>query len=161
MDNEQFEQQMYEEMGELEGEQSEDQEGDRLLTQQEFQEACGYPEQEEKHNQHTFISKSLSFEEPEKVTFMTEFELGRPLFSLRFLLDIEDICKYYLDEIAKGYKIDNKISTYFREKINNYCASGMSNKGFLQNLNVTKKMDTTRQRVKAFPEMKGGRKIRT
>ncbi len=160
METEEFEQQMYDEMQDSGMEQLEDQEDDRLQSQYDFQSTYGSPEPKEQFNQHSFLSNSLMFDQPEKVTFMTESELGRPLFSLRFLLDIEDIAKYYLDDIALDLGIYNKIALYFREKITNYCSSGMSNKGFVQNLNVTKKMDTVRQRIRNLPEVKGGKQIR-
>ncbi len=157
MNSEDFEQQMHEEMQQLELDNSQDMEDDRMLSQQEFQESYGAPEPEERHNQHKFISDSLNFSEPEKVTYMSESELGNPLFTLRFLLDIEDICKYYLDDMCKGLNSPNKIALYFREKIINMSSSGMSNKGFIQNLNVTKKMEATRQRLRERESVKGGK----
>lgn len=145
---EDYEQEMIEEMKELQEDELEEQTEDDMLNRQTWQEAYGVPEPEEKVNQHTFLKDSLSFADPEKVTFLNQYELGRPLFNLRFLLDIEDICKYYLDELAKKYGEENKIADYFREKINNICSSGMSNDGFVQNLNVSKKIDVKRRRIK-------------
>lgn len=150
-----FEREMEEEMEENQLDSSEEMQSDNALSQYEVSQAYGSPEPEEKHNQHTFLATSLYFNEPEKVTFMSESELGVPLFNLRFLLDIEDIAKYYLDDTAKDLELRNKIADYFREKINNICSSGMSNKGFVQNLNVTKRMDTTRHRIRSN-RMKGG-----
>lgn len=163
MDKDQFEQAMYDELKGLETDEAEETQEGQYLNQQEMQEAYGYPEPEEKQNQHAFLANSLKEKNPEKVTFMTESELGTPLFNLRFLLDIEDICKYYLDDIVvelklKDSTISNKISAYFREKIVNISDSGMSNKGFVQNLNVTKKMESTRERIKNLGEVKGGKR---
>lgn len=158
MNNEEFEKAMYEEMQGLQEDEVEDTQQDQFLNQQEFQEAYGSPEPEQKYNQHAFLANSLVFDSPEKVTFMSESELGTPLFNLRFLLDIEDISKYYLDKMAGELEITNKIAEYFREKIKNISDSGMSNKGFVQNLNVTKKMEATRQRVRNLPDVKGGKK---
>jgi len=158
MNKEEFEQAMYEEMKGLEADDTEESQENEQLTRQEFQDSYGYPEAEEKINQHTFLANSLKLDQPEKVTFMTESELGTPLFNLRFLLDIEDICRYYLDDIAEELKLQNKISLYFREKIVNISESGMSNKGFVQNLNVTKKMESTRERIKNLGAVKGGKK---
>lgn len=153
-----FKQQMEEEMENSETEDTADQQQEQMLNQQEFQEAYGVPEPEQQFNQHAFLAKSLEFGESEKVTYLGESELGRPLFNIRFLLDIEDIAHYYLDKMAKDYGCENKIAQYFREKINNVCASGMSNKGFVQNLNVTRRMDATRKRIKNLTGMKGGEK---
>jgi hypothetical protein len=151
MNQEEFEQQMIQDMEDLKEDEMDDQLDDQMLAQEEWKEAYGVPEPEEKHNQHTFLARSLDIPSSEKVTFLTESELGRPLFSIRFLLDIEDIAKYYLDDMAKSLGLVNEIAIYFREKITNVCNSGMSNKGFVQNLNVTKKMDATRQRVRDIP----------
>ncbi len=128
-------------------------EEERFLQSQELQEGYGYPQAEEKHNPHSFLHKA-TFEMPDtiKTTFLTEEELGRPLFSMRFLLDMEDIAKHYLDPLAKKYpgkdeEMGNKISNYFFMKALNMSDSGMSNQGFAMNLNVTRKMDTVRKRV--------------
>lgn len=151
-----FEQEMQEEMEDLTEEQQEDSIEDSEISRREIQEAYGYPEAEPTFNQHTFLANSIKEKETEKVTFLQVEELGRPLFSVRFMLDIEDIARHYLDEITLELGLDNKIAKYFREKINNVCSSGMSNKGFIQNMNVTRKMDTTRKRVKPPIEVKGG-----
>lgn len=154
---EEFEQQMMDEMQEAESEKMEDSTEDQMYSNKEFQEAYGVPEPEQQFNQHTFLANSLDRDASEKVTFLHESELGRPLFNVRFLLDIEDITKYYLDEIAKKLGVENEIAKYFREKINNVCSSGMSNKGFVQNLNVTRKMDTRKERIKNLQQGKGGK----
>ncbi len=156
MNQQEYQQQMLEEMEDLQEEQALDQFDDQMQNQREWQEAYGSPEPEQQHNQHTFLANSLDFQEPEKVTWLGESELGRPLFNVRFLLDIEDIAHYYLDEEAKKLGVKNEIAAYFREKIKNICDSGMSNKGFVQNLNVTRRMDSTRQRIKNLePKQKG------
>ena len=90
MDTQNYEQEMLEEMQDLQAEDMADQSEDSMLNQQNWQEAYGVPEPEEKVNQHTFLKESLSFDDPEKVTFLNQYELGRPLFNIRFLLDIED-----------------------------------------------------------------------
>jgi len=154
---EDYEQEMLQEMKDLQEEDLAEQSEDSMMNQQSWQEAYGVPEPEEKVNQHTFLKESLSFQDPEKVTYLDTYELGRPLFNLRFLLDIEDICKYYLDELAKKYNQENGISEYFREKINNICASGMSKDGFVQGLNVSKRIDVKRQRIKNLQPIKGGK----
>ncbi len=157
MDTQEFEQEMMEEMQENNLDDAADSTEDSMLNSQNWQEAYGVPEPEERVNQHKFLKDSLELANPEKVTFMSESELGRPLFNLRFLLDIEDICKFYLDEMAEEFNVDNRISNYFREKINNICSSGMSNKGFVQNLNASRKIEVTRSRIKNLEPIKGGR----
>ena len=122
-------------------------EEDRIQRTQDIQEAYGYPTPDEKHNQHTFLSKAVESDNTIRVTYLDKEELGRPLFSVRFLLDMEDVAKHYLDSIAEKLKGTNTISTYFLMKALNITDSGMSKEGFAMNLNVTKKMDTTRRKL--------------
>ena len=133
---------------------------DNFDNNQDFSEAYGSPEPEEKHNQHTFLSKAIEAENTVRLTHLNEFELGRPMFNIRFLLDMEDISKFYLDELAKELGVDNKVSDYFKQKIQNITDSGMSKDGFAMNLNVTKKMDSIRQKVRVnnIENIKGGKK---
>jgi len=55
-----------------------------------------------------------------------------------------------------------KFADYFRQKILNITDSGMSKDGFAMNLNVTKKMDTIRKRVREnlIQNLQGGKKRR-
>ena len=139
----------------------EDSQEDQLDNTQDYHEAYGAPEPEEKYNQHTFLSKAVEKKDTLRVTNLNEFELGRPMFNIRFLLDMEDISKFYLDEMAKKLGITNKVAEYFRDKITNITDSGMSKDGFAMNLNVTKKMDTVRKKVRENPiENLQGRKKR-
>ncbi len=150
------------ELEDLQEEDSDDAQDDQLLNTKEFQEAYGSPEPEEKQNQHSFLHKA-AFDSSNtlRVTNLNEFELGRPMFNVRFLLDMEDIAKFYLDEMAKKLNTSNKVAEYFREKISNITDSGMSKDGFTANLNVTKKMDTIRKKVRVDPiENLQGRKKR-
>lgn len=152
-----------EEMQEFQEDASEEAQEDQLLNSQEFQEAYGSPEPEEKQNQHSFLHKSaFDSSDTTRVTNLNEFELGRPMFSVRFLLDMEDISKHYLDDMAKDNKIMNNIANYFRQKILNITDSGMSRDGFTALLNVTKKMDTTRKKVRIsnIENLQGGKKKR-
>ena len=158
MKPEEFEKRMNEEMQDVQEEDSAIQTEESMMNQQNWQEAYGVPEQEQSFNQHTFLANSLALESPEKVTFMSESELGRPLFNLRFLLDIEDICKYYLDDLSNELDLVNEIAKYFRAKIINISDSGMSHNGFVQNLNASRKIDVTRSRVRNLePQLKGGK----
>lgn len=155
---EEFEDQMNNEMEDIELDKLAEQQEQQMQNQSDYQEGYGINDAEQSFNQHTFLANSIEFDEPEKVTFLGESELGRPLFNVRFLLDIEDISKYYIDDMAKEYKCTNEIANYFRAKIANICSSGMSNKGFIQNLNVTRKMDSTKKRLKNLNLEKGGDK---
>jgi len=104
---------------------------------QEDIEDYGYPQADPVYNQHAIISKSIDNSETLKTTFLSSQELGRPLFSVRFMLDLQKIAEHQdLPRIAK----------YFEDKIRNITHSGMSNEGFVMNLAVTQKRDTTRKK---------------
>lgn len=148
---------MIEEMENIQLDEAQDQQDEQMVNSQEFQDSM-IPEPDMPFNQHTFLANSLDQENPEKVTFLSHSELGIPLFNMRFLQDIEDVCKHYLDGICKQYGVENKISQYFRAKIINIADSGMSNEGFIQNANITKKVDMTRTRRRNLDNLKGGSK---
>ena len=55
--------------------------------------------------------------------------------------------------------LQNGIAHYFGEKTENITASGLSNKGFAMNINVTRKMDATRKRTRdSIDNLQGGQK---
>lgn len=145
-------------------EMSEDQSEDQFLQNQELMSAYPAPEPEERMNAHTFLHKAAFGEvDTTKTTFLSESELGRPLFSVRFMLKMEDVAKYYLDSLIREFGLKpeeyNKIANYFKADVQNTTDSGMSNKGFSMNLNVTRRMDATRRRVKVKSDnLKGGKK---
>lgn len=150
---------MQEQMAELQEEQSEEAMEDQINIQEQMKELYDAPGIEEKQNAHSFLHKA-AFDSIDTVrtTWLSESELGRPLFSVRFLLDMEDIAKNYLDKASKQLGIKNRIANYFRQKIYNVTDSGMSNKGFAMNLNVTRKMQATKERIKNIePQLKGGK----
>ncbi len=156
---EQITPELLEEMEALQQEDAENQRQDGLVDDEAWKEAYGATEPEEKQNQHAFLSKALDSESPEKVTFLSQQELGNPHFSVRFLLDLEDISKFYLDEFQEKLGVPNKLAAYFRAKIDNICASGMSNEGFVQNMNISRKIDISRKRVRdeSLKNLKGGK----
>ncbi len=152
--------QMQEDLEEAE----EDKVEDQLELSQDMQELYGAPVESQQHNQHTFIHKAaFDSRDTIRTTFLTESELGRPLFSVRFLSDLNKIASYYLDPILIELKLDpkkyNGIANYFWEKNQNITNSGMSNKGFAMNLNVTQKKDMVRRRIKTIQQsnLKGGK----
>ena len=127
-----------EQVEEMEDEEEETKE-EAFDDQQELIEEYGSPDPEEKHNSHFIINKAIEKIDTVRTTYLTESELGRPLFSVRFLSDLhDDALRHNLDRITK----------YYWEKIQNITSSGMSNKGFVMNLNVTQKRDQTRRRVR-------------
>lgn len=154
---------------------------DKMILTQEQMEAYGYPEPEEKQSQHSFLHKAaFGTEDTIRTTYLSESELGRPLFNIRFLLDMEDIADHYLKGVVefinkakseeqqeegekpkeelKPIKVENKISRYFKMKAYNISDSGMSNQGFSMNLNVMRKLDMTRKRsIENLKNLQGGK----
>ncbi len=152
-------------MNEVEDQQmdhTEDSFDENQLLNQEYQGEYPVPEPEERINAAAFLNKAaFHSKDTVRTTFLHEGELGRPLFTVRFLMDMEDISNYYIDPLLKKYKekLDedtfNKISNYFWNKLQNITDSGMSNKGFISNLSVTRKMDATRTRTREPPQIQG------
>jgi len=141
-----------------------DSEEDRMNLSEEMQHLYGSPEPEEVLNQHAFLDKAtFKSNDTVRTTLLTDPELGRPLFSVRFLMDLKDLAKHYFDDMLTNLGMkpekDNKIAIYFENKIQNITESGMSRDGFAMNLNVTKKMDATRTKIKHNPieNLKGGK----
>ncbi len=138
---------------------------DSFLDQQEYMEAYGSPQAEEKLNQHAFLNKAVfNTLNTVKNSYFTEEELGRPLFNVRFLMDMEDIAKHYLDPFISLFEnedkpVENKISNYFLMKAYNISESGMSREGFAMNLNVMRQVQMTRKRERdPLENLKGGKK---
>ncbi len=140
---------------------------DSFLDQQEYMEAYGHPQPEEKINQHAFLNKAaFDTHNTIKTTYLTIEELGRPLFNVRFLMDMEDIAKHYLDPFISLFEeekekkvVENKIANYFLMKAYNISESGMSHEGFTMNLNVMRQVQMTRRRERnPLENLKGGKK---
>ncbi len=159
--NEFTDEQVQNAMDDMELDKGEDMDDDRNLSMQEgglWQQGDGPSEPEERQNAHTFLNKAV-FEHPNtlKTTFLTEGELGRPDFTARFLLSIKTVAEDLINPIAKSLEMSNGVANYFGEKVENITASGLSNKGFSMNINVTRKMDARRERIKNLEPVKGGR----
>jgi len=127
---------------------AEDKQEDSMEMSQEMQEAYGSPMPEERHNQWTILNRALGEEDTVRTTFLTENELGRPLFSVRFMLDMADLAGFYNAP---------RVQRYFNDKIQNITGSGMSNKGFTMHLNVTQRREATKRRIRE-KEVKNARK---
>ena len=112
---------------------------DAFIENMDLQEDYPIGEPEEKHTSHFIINKALEKGDTIRTTFLTESELGRPIFSVRFYSDLHD------DALRLGL---DRLADFYWQKIQNITSSGMSNKGFVMNLNVTQKRDMTRRRVK-------------
>lgn len=139
-----------EELQEQMEDEKEDEVEDQFDINQEVIDAYGSPQPEERQNQHSFLHKAaFDSNDTVRTTFLHEGELGRPLFTVRFMLDMEDVAHHYLDPVIRVLGIKhNGIANYFNAKIQNVTHSGQSNKGFSMNLNVTQKRDMTRKRVR-------------
>lgn len=154
------EEQIQQAMDDMAEDQGEDLEDNRMLALEEWKDGDGPPDPEERQNAHTFLSKAV-FDQPRtlKTTFLTEGELGRPDFSVRFLSSIKTVAQDLIDPVASELGLANGVANYFEDKIENITASGLSNRGFSMNMNVTRKMDATRKRIRdPTDNFKGGQK---
>lgn len=152
---------MVQELEELQAQEAEESQEDQFDMNQELMDAYGSPEQTERKGTGEFLHKAaFGNADTTRTTFLHEHELGKPLFSVRFLLDMEKISRYYLDPLLKELDLEpsqfNGIANYFYEKHQNITSSGMSNKGFLSTLNVSKKVEMSRTRVRNIENLKGG-----
>lgn len=153
---------LMDEIQDLNADETLDAQDEQMATNKEWGEGYGAPEPEQQFNKHAFIHATVhDIKNPEKVTYLDHQELGKPLFNMRFMLDIEDIAGYYLDDLFHKFGVENKISKYFRKKIINVSDSGLSNEGFIQKMNVTTKMDLKRERVRRsnINNLKGGNQV--
>lgn len=151
-----YEEALMNEMEDLQADDSQDSQDEQMMNTHEFQDGIGVPEPDQQFNKHSFLFSSLDQDKLEKVTYFSESELGRPLFNVRFILSIESLAHHHLDLLCYQYGVPNKIASYFRQKVDDISATGMSNQGFLQKLNVTQKMDMTRKRIRNLGNLKGG-----
>ena len=131
---------------------------DQYGMTKDVQESYADFDKDEKHNAHSFLHRAtFESDDTTRTTWLAEHEIGKPHFTVRTLLDLEDISKYYLDPFIKAMGMspqrNNGISNYFRAKVLNITDSGMSNKGFAMNLNVTQKRDSTKQRIKELAQL--------
>lgn len=124
---------------------------DQFENSMDLNEEYEAPHQEERQNQHSFLHRA-TFANPDtlKTTYLDREELGKPVFTVRWLLDMESLAEHYLDSLAELYSAGdikiNRISLYFRNKVLNITDSGMSKEGFVLNLNATKRVDINRKR---------------
>lgn len=151
MENEQDTNISEEQLDEQEEESLDDSE-QRFEDNLDIQEDYPAPEPEEKINQWSILDKAIKNKDTIKTTYLSEQELGRPLFSVRFYGTYRDLSRHYLDVELDQLDFDaeksNIIKDFFTHKIRNITDSGMSNKGFAMNLSVTHKRDNTRRRVR-------------
>lgn len=151
-----------EELGEQMQDQKEEDMEEQMELSQEFGSDYGAPEPEQKLNSHSFLHRAaFDSSDTTRTTFLQDGELGKPLFTIRTMLDLEDISNHYINPLLAQFgltKEDNIISSYFKSKIQNVTDSGMSNKGFAMNLNVTQKKDVTRKKTRDnnIQNLKGG-----
>lgn len=91
------------------------------------------PNQEDKHNTHTFLLRVATSDDTTKTGFITETELGAPSHSLRNVKDYALIT----DKIMGN----DYFSSYFKQESENITATSLSREGFL----VKQATTTTKQ----------------
>ena len=91
------------------------------------------PETEKILDKYKFLNEVKESDNTIKTSYVTKAELGKPLFPVRFWLEIASYAK------LKNY---DTIRKYCLEKANNITDTGLSNEGFLLGLVVTKRRET-------------------
>ncbi|KKM74091.1 hypothetical protein LCGC14_1403810 [marine sediment metagenome] len=90
--------------------------------------------------------------------------LNSNLFYHSIKKNISDLNENNNESFKDNVRISQGVSTLFEgtEQNLNITDTGMSNEGFMANLNVTKKMDTVRKKVRVdnIQNLKGGKKRR-
>lgn len=121
---------------------------DDMELNRELAESYGSPSQDPIYNPHSFLHRAVfDLDDTLKTTYLDQYELGRPFFTVRFMLELykNALNSSIITSEGKELKLD-KLAEYFRQKIKNVTDTGMSNQGFAMNLNVTQKRDTTKRR---------------
>lgn len=162
MKEQDYEQELMEAMRDEQADDSAESEQSRLMDQYQFNEAYGAPEPEEKVNQHAFINKTVFDNKTTlRASYLKQEELGRADFAVRFLMNLHLIAKQMIDPVCEEFglkKDENMVANYFKDKVEIITSSGLSNEGFIQNLNATKKIEATRKRVRDISGLKQGDK---
>ena len=145
-----FQEQMSEDMTE---DQAETQAEASTMAQQSFMQ----DQELDKYGQHSFIrDTTLHLPSVKRATFFSESEKGRPLFSAMFVGDMINFAEHYLDDMSEDLKVQNKIAIYFTKKLNNMADLGLSNKGFIQNLNTSRRILSEKKKFKPIEPKKDG-----
>lgn len=153
MEREELERGMLQKIEDMQEQERIEKEQDRMLEDSQLRE--GFPMEpsiEEQMNPSAFLHRAAFDEEDtSKTTYLTQQELGKPLFSVRFLMELKNIAHFHLTPIMKEVGLnpekENRIANYFWDKVQNISNTGLSNEGFAMNLNVTRKMDMTRKKT--------------
>ena len=111
---------------------------DGFGVDEDFANEYGSPTPEELNNQWSIIKNAIDKDDALRTTLLLPEELGRPLFSVRFYMDLKYLSEYYNAPI---------LSNYFESKVKNITSSGMSREGFIMNLAATRRRETTRKRA--------------
>lgn len=137
------------EMQEFQEEMQDDMSEEQFENNLDLNEEYDVPNSQELQNQHSFLNQAVFKNQNSlKVGYLDDGELGRPVFTVRFLLDMKSLAKHYLGHIAEQLDVKNEIEEYFGNKVINITDSSMSKDGFTMNLNVTKKVDSTRKKMR-------------
>ena len=104
----------------------------------------GAPTPEEKINQFTILKSAFDRKDTLRTTFLRKEELGKPMFSVRFYLGCESLCKMFNAPM---------IEEYFKNHVQNITGSGMSNEGFAMKLNVSNIRNVKRTHERKFEDI--------
>ena len=102
------------------------------------------PEQERLLDKYLFLNNVKESDNTIKTSYLTKTELGKPLFPVRFWMELATYAE------LKGYHI---VKEYCISKAKNITDTGLSNEGFLLGLVVTKRRETAVKRKSPVSEL--------
>jgi len=146
---EEYEQDVEEELEDLNADSIEDDMDlkEDLMEDEEAQ--PGVPQQDPYFDRMKFLTEVRDQPETVRTSYLTKEELGVPLFSVRFWLNLELIAA------QKGYEL---LKLFLHNKTLATTHSGLSREGFLLNTAITKRRESARNRTKSIQEVKNDRR---
>ncbi len=141
-----------EDIEEFEEEQAEEKkEEDQELMEElreEDAEAYGVPEPEQKYERFKFLTEAREMDDTIRTSYLTKSELGFPLFSVRFWLNLELLAALKKYDILRKYLNDKALVTTH---------TGLSREGFLMNTAITRRKEGIKSKIKPQEVVKSGK----
>lgn len=134
---------------EIEDEKADQIEEDNDLREDLIDSQPGVPQQDPSYERFKFLTEVREIPETIRTSYLTHAELGVPLFSVRFWMNLELIAA------QKEYKYLKK---FLHEKATVTTTSGLSREGFLMNTAITRRRESSRNKTKYSQEVENVKK---
>jgi len=141
-----------EDLEEMEEEQAEEKkESEQELMEdlrEEDAESYGVPEQARTFERFKFLTEVRDLPDTIRTSYLTKSELGFPLFSVRFWLNLK---------LLADLKEYNYLGDYLHNKALVTTHTGLSREGFLLNTAITKRKESKKHKLKPQEDDKSGK----